>query len=221
MRFLPFYLYVTVICETLTVVSIFELWAFAEKEHLVNLMTNQSTWELNKTSIVDCSEVSCGPPPGLDPTWQVETIVGQKINRIFYFAIMLVALLLNMLQAAVMIGLKIGFRETLTFMCFTYCYILAFMMTLKVDPMIGNAGQELLVVGIALGAFMIIFMEAFLFVGLAWVMQRESRFDFLKVSLRGRGGLPCSHTHTHTHTHTHKHTHVSRMVSIAFGCRAH
>ena len=102
-------------------------------------------------------------------------------------------------------------------MCFIYCYVLAFVMTLKVDPVIGNTGQELLVVGIALGMFMIIFIEAFLFVGLAWVMQRESRFDFLKVSLRGRGGLPYSHTHTHTHTHTH----VSRMVSIAFGCRAH
>ena len=151
------------------------------------------------------------PTPHHRGMWTVEEFMDQKMHTPYYMFTTVGLVLLRWLHIAVIVGLRVGFRETTGVVVCAWAYGGALSMMLGIGK--EATLQSLvhrdynMVFGIS-AHFSLMIVEAIVFLGLSWIVQREFRFEFMKYYV-GLIGLRCTQqirmraTHTHTHTHTH------------------
>ena len=136
----------------------------------------------------------------------------QKMHTPYYMFTTVGLVLLRWLHIAVIVGLRVGFRETTGVVVCAWVYggALSMMLGIGKEATLQSLDHRDYNMVFGLSAhFSLMIVEAIVFLGLSWIVQREFRFEFMKYYVRRFDLIALRATDMHTHTHTHTHTYIA------------
>ena len=132
--------------------------------------------DTNITCGADGAVAYCGRRKPVGYTWTLPGFVEEVVEQPFFILLGTVILLLHIANGAVLVGLRTGFVDMIFFVVLSITSAAVILANARVGIVL--AGPDMLYLVMTAGIILVV--EVLLFVGLAWVGQRDLRLEFLK-----------------------------------------